>query len=368
MGKKESSMESLVKSEVDPNFWKNKKVFLTGHTGFKGSWLALMLNYLGAKVKGYALAPENDPNLFVEAQVGSIMESQIGDIRDMDSLSASINNFGPDILLHLAAQPLVRLSYKMPLDTYEINVMGTANVLEAALKCNKLKAVVAVTSDKCYENRECLWGYRENDSMGGGDPYSSSKGCAELVISSYRQSFYCHAEKFLASARAGNVIGGGDWSLDRLLPDSLKAFSNNDTVLIRNPHAIRPWQHVIEPISGYLLLAEKLYTQGKKYSEAWNFGPKDGDAKSVEWVINYLKQKWGQEAHWTIDGELNPHEAKILKLDCSKATSLLGWSPKWDIYDALNSTVDWYKGWLSGDKMQDYCLMEIKKYLNYERG
>jgi len=265
----------ISKGKVDPSFWKGKKVYLTGHTGFKGSWLSLWLQSMGAVVKGYSLEPNTKPNLFTEANVEENMNSEFGDIRDLNQISKSMLDFNPDILIHMAAQPLVRLSYQEPVDTYTTNVIGTVNVLEAARGCPNLKAIVSVTTDKCYENNEWDWGYRENEPMGGHDPYSSSKGCAELVTSAYRRSFF-NAENSasLASARAGNVIGGGDWADDRLIPDILKAFEKSKPVVIRNPISTRPWQHVLEPLSGYLVLAQELFENGKEYAEGWNFGPK----------------------------------------------------------------------------------------------
>jgi CDP-glucose 4,6-dehydratase len=352
-----------VKGKVNPSFWKGKKVFLTGHTGFKGSWLSLWLQSMGAVVKGYSLAPPTSPSLFIEADVASTMESQIGDIRDLDVLKKSMLDFNPDILIHMAAQPLVRLSYIEPVDTYTTNVIGTVNVLEAARTCPNLKAIVSVTTDKCYENKEWVWGYRENEPMGGHDPYSSSKGCAELVTSAYRNSFFnSNDSAALATARAGNVIGGGDWADDRLIPDILKAFENSKAVVVRNPLSTRPWQHVLEPLSGYLVLAEHLYTYGQEYAQAWNFGPKDQDCQSVEWILNSMIKTWGEDASWELDVNNNPHEAGFLKLDCSKAAQQLKWEPKWNLEFTLKSIVNWHKAWMNKEDLKKGCLKEIDLY------
>lgn len=353
-----------MKRTVDKNFWKGKRVFLTGHTGFKGSWLCLWLHSMGALVKGYALEPNTHPSLFISANVASLVEHEIGDIRDYNGLSYSIKAYKPDILIHMAAQPLVRLSYAQPVDTYATNVMGTVNVLESARFCSSLKAIISVTTDKVYENREWCWGYREDEPMGGFDPYSSSKGCAELVTAAYRQSFFSENDKpSLASARAGNVIGGGDWSEDRLIPDVLKAFEKGEKIVIRNPTAIRPWQHVLEPLCGYILLAENLYNQGKKFATAWNFGPEDKDCKSVEWILNKLVELNGEKSSWEIEKNQQPHEAQFLKLDCSKAKTLLNWHPKLDIETTLKKIVAWHEQFQKGSNMQSFCLDEIAHYI-----
>jgi len=320
-------------------FWKGKKVFLTGHTGFKGSWLSLWLNDLGADVKGYALSPVTTPCLFNVARVGDVIESDIGDIRDLDHLKRSMQAFNPDILIHMAAQPLVRLSYKEPVETYETNVMGTVKVLEAARSCAHLKAIVSVTTDS-----------------------------AELVTSAYRRSFMQEKGVGLASARAGNVIGGGDWSDDRLIPDILRAFEKNEAVVIRNPKSTRPWQHVLEPLSGYLLLAQKLYEQPAEYAEGWNFGPHDDDAKPVDWILNRMVNQWGDGASWALDSGKHPHEAGYLKLDVSKAKSRLGWQPTWHLEQTLEKIVDWHQAWLNQEDMQALCLKEIQDYMQDEEG
>jgi len=347
---------------VDMNFWQGKRVYLTGHTGFKGSWLALWLVDMGATVKGYALNPPTKPSLFEEAKVAEKIQSQIGDIRDLETLKDSMESFNPDILIHMAAQPLVRLSYKEPLETYETNVMGTAKVLEAARSCSNLKAIVSVTTDKCYENKEWFWGYREDEPMGGYDPYSSSKGCAELVTSAYRRSFMQEQGIGLASARAGNVIGGGDWADDRLIPDILRAFEKKQPVIIRNPASTRPWQHVLEPLSGYLVLAQHLYQNLEGFAEGWNFGPDEDDAKPVDWILNHMVQSW-QGSSWELDKNAHPHEAGYLKLDISKAKSRLNWHPTWRLEHTLSKIVEWHQSWLNKEDMQAKCLEEIQDYM-----
>jgi len=348
---------------VNKQFWKNKRVFLTGHTGFKGSWLSLWLQDMGATVKGYALEPSTSPSLFDEAKVAEKIESEIGDIRNLEQLQACMIAFNPDILIHMAAQPLVRLSYKEPVETYEINVMGTVKVLEAARECPNLKAIVSVTTDKCYENKEWVWGYREDEAMGGYDPYSSSKGCAELVTSAYRLSFMQEQGIGLASARAGNVIGGGDWSDDRLIPDILNAFEKEQAVIIRNPKSTRPWQHVLEPLSGYLVLAQNLYEDPQAYAEGWNFGPKDEGAKPVDWILDEMVEQWQGDASWQLDDNDHPHEAGFLKLDISKAKARLQWQPTWHLEEALERIIQWHQAWLNKDNMQYICLTEINDYM-----
>ena len=309
---------------IDQNFWSGKRVFLTGHTGFKGGWLSLWLNSLGATVKGYALKPSVVlPSLFNEARVGSVVDSQIGDIRDQHTLYDSMTLFNPDILIHMAAQPLVRYSYSAPIETYEVNTLGTVKVLEVARSCTNLKAIINITTDKCYENDGRSQAYKESSPMGGYDPYSSSKGCAELVTSAYRRSFFQDHGVGLASVRAGNVIGGGDWADDRLIPDIIKAFESGKILNIRSPNSIRPWQHVLEPLSGYLILAQKLYEDSKRFSMGWNFGPRDEDAKPVKWIVNEMHKIWGNNAQWNISEGDHLHEEKYLKLDYSKAKNSL---------------------------------------------
>jgi CDP-glucose 4,6-dehydratase len=352
-----------IKGKVNPEFWQGKRVFLTGHTGFKGSWLSLWLQQMGVIVKGFALEPNTRPNLFNLAEVSKNMESEIGDITNLSQIKDSMNSFNPDILIHMAAQPLVRTSYEEPVLTYATNVMGTVNVLEAARTCKNLKAIVSVTTDKCYENKEWVWGYRENEPIGGFDPYSSSKGCAELVTAAYRNSFF-NAENSaaIASARAGNVIGGGDWAEDRLIPDILKSFEKKNPVMVRNPMATRPWQHVLEPLSGYLVLAEHLFNEGKSFAEAWNFGPKDEDCKPVSWLLDKMVANWHDHASWELDKNNNPHEAGYLKLDCSKAASKLNWQPKWNLDFTLCKIINWHKSYLYGSNIQEECLKEITEY------
>lgn len=357
---------------MNATFWAGKRVFVTGHTGFKGSWLSLWLQQMGASVTGYALAPPTSPSLFEVAQVAQGMTSVIGDIRNAAELSQAMRQAGPGIVIHMAAQPLVRRSYADPVETYSTNVMGTVNVLEAVRQTPSVRAVVNVTTDKCYENKEWVWGYRENEPMGGFDPYSSSKGCAELVTAAYRSSFFNSArhsehQVALASARAGNVIGGGDWAQDRLIPDILRAVQAGQSVNIRNPRATRPWQHVLEPLSGYLALAEKLHTNGPGFAEAFNFGPAEEDAKPVQWIVEQLTQNWGDGAAWHLDGDTHPHEAHYLKLDCSKARAALGWVPKWTLDTALNHILAWHKAHLLGSNMRNLTLQQINTYAHTMR-
>jgi len=351
-------------------FWAGKRVFVTGHTGFKGSWLCLWLQQLGANVTGYALAPPTNPSLFEEAQVAQGMTSVIGDIRGGAALIQAMRQAAPDIVIHMAAQPLVRRSYVDPVETYATNVMGTVNLLEAVRQTPSARAVINVTTDKCYENKEWVWGYRESEPMGGFDPYSSSKGCAELVTAAYRNSFFNSAKHSehqvaVATARAGNVIGGGDWAEDRLIPDILRAIQIGKSVNVRNPHATRPWQHVLEPLSGYLTLAEQLCDQGLAVAEAFNFGPADEDAKPVQWIVEKLTQSWGDGAAWHVDGGTHPHEAHYLKLDCSKARAALGWQPRWNLSQALQAIIVWHKAHSApqgGDDMRAMCLQQINDY------
>lgn len=353
-----------LKSMIDPVFWSGKRVFLTGHTGFKGSWTALLLSHMGALVKGYSLTPPTNPALFEVARVGELMESKIGDIRDLDSLCEVMTDFNPDIVIHMAAQPLVRRSFREPVETYSTNVMGTVHVLEAVRACPSVRAVLNVTSDKCYENREWEWGYREHEPMGGFDPYSNSKGCAELVTSAYRRSYFADPDgPQLASGRAGNVIGGGDWAHDRLIPDALRAFPEHQSVLIRNPQATRPWQHVLEPIGGYLVLLQALYERGAPFADGWNFGPRGADARPVSWILDCLVQHWGEGASWALDQGAQPHEARSLKLDISKAATHLGWHPTWQLDEVLSRIVQWHRAFLAGDDMRAICLDEIQDYL-----
>ena len=348
---------------MNPSFWCGKQVFLTGHTGFKGSWLSLWLQSVGANVIGYALPPPTSPSLFVTANVADEMTSVTGDVRDFSALLSTLKKYQPEIVIHMAAQALVRYSYANPIETYATNVMGTVHLLEAARQTGSVRAIVNVTSDKCYENREWVWGYRENEPMGGHDPYSSSKGCAEIVTSAYRRSFFEQSGIGLASARAGNVIGGGDWADDRLIPDIVRAIVADKAVSIRNPNAIRPWQHVLEPLSGYLMLAQKLYEDGKTYSEGWNFGPNDEDAHSVEWIVEQITQMWGEGASWVLDEGNHPHEAHYLRLDCSKAKARLNWHPRWRLTHALQQIVDWHQLCRDKKDMREITLRQIQSYM-----
>jgi CDP-glucose 4,6-dehydratase len=361
-------MSSLKTVIVDPAFWQGKRVFMTGHTGFKGGWLSLWLSSMGAKVTGYALAPNTTPSFYEVAGVESVMEKFfIADIRGLEKLRSAMTAANPEIVIHMAAQPLVRYSYANPVETYATNVMGTVNVLESIRGLDCVRATVVVTTDKCYENKEWVWGYRENEPMGGYDPYSNSKGCAELVTAAYRQSYFSDGayekhQHALASARAGNVIGGGDWSEDRLIPDALKAFEASQPLLIRNPLATRPWQHVLEPLSGYLVLAQALYQEGAKFASAWNFGPKDEDARTVKEVVDLLIKKSPLGARWTQDESEQPHEAHALKLDCSKADQLLGWRPRWSLETAVENIAEWQKAFLAKEDMQQVSLNQINAY------
>jgi CDP-glucose 4,6-dehydratase len=355
--------------EMNSGFWCGKRVLMTGHTGFKGSWLSLWLQSMGAKVVGYALDAPTSPSLFDVAEVGKGMTSVIGDIRDLEKLRTVFAEHEPEIVIHMAAQPLVRYSYIEPVETYSTNVMGTVNLLEAIRSTSSVKVVVNVTSDKCYENREWVWGYRENEAMGGYDPYSSSKGCAELVAAAYRNSYF-HPKKYqqhgvaISSARAGNVIGGGDWAGDRLIPDILRAITEGNPVNIRNPQSVRPWQHVLEPLSGYLKLAQKLYEEGAIFAEGWNFGPNDEDARPVLWIVEKLTGSWGEGASWVLDGGIHPHEAHYLKLDCSKAKTRLDWHPKWHLEDTLVAIIDWHRAYQGSKDMRELSLSQIQKYEN----
>lgn len=348
-------------------FWQGKKVFITGHTGFKGAWLSLWLYSLGARVMGYALTPPTKPSLFDLCKMDGFIDSQIADVRDGELLRKTMLDVSPDIVIHMAAQPIVRESYNNPAETYEINVMGTVNVLEAVRHCNNVKVVVNVTTDKCYENREWFWGYRENEPLGGYDPYSNSKACSELVTSSYRNSFFNQKDfathgVAIASARAGNVIGGGDWATDRLIPDCIRAILKGERIIIRNPQAIRPWQHVLEPLSGYLVLAQKMYEEGPVYSEGWNFGPNIDDAKPVEWIAKKVCDVWGNNASYVIDEGKHPHEAGYLVLDCSKAKAKLGWHPRWNLEMAIEKIMEWTRAYKESKNLADVCLSQIKEY------
>lgn len=353
-------METLVNED---SFWKNRRVLITGQSGFKGAWLSLWLESLGAQVSGYSLAPPSQPNLFDSAEVARGTVAINGDLRDLAALKTALNNHQPEVIFHLAAQALVRRSYNDPVETFETNVQGTVHLLEAARQAESVKAIVVVTSDKCYENKEWPWAYRENDPMGGHDPYSASKGCAELVVAAYRRSFLAEAGILVASVRAGNVIGGGDWGEDRLVPDAVQAFARNETLQLRNPGAYRPWQHVLEPLRGYLMLARRLIEGDETCARALNFGPNAADARSVGHLVNTLSRLWGGNSDWSYCEDHSKHEANMLRLDNSLAQNLLGWHPSLTLDEALAWTVEWYQAHASGNSdMRDLCLQQIRRY------
>ena len=357
-----SSLEILV---VNPAFWNNKRVFLTGHTGFKGGWLSFWLQELGAQVHGFALEPPTSPSVFeVLGLESKIASHTIGDICNLDVLAGAMQQSQPDVVLHLAAQPLVLRSYQEPVETFAVNVQGTVHVLEAARRCSSVKAMVNVTTDKCYHNREWVWPYREDEPMGGSDPYSSSKACSEIVTAAYRQSFFAKAGIGLGSARAGNVIGGGDWAENRLIPDFLRAIGRGEPIVIRSPNATRPWQHVLEPLAGYLTLAEHLAASPEKFSDGWNFGPDDVDAKPVRWIVDHLCEMV-DGASWELDEQAHAHEAGCLKLDSSKAKNQLDWHPRWNLGTALKQTLRWHQAWQAGD---DLCEVTRQQIQAYQRG
>jgi CDP-glucose 4,6-dehydratase len=360
-------MDKMVKEPLFNDFYRGRKVLITGHTGFKGSWLSILLTWLGAEVYGYALDPPTVPSLYELAKVDDLVSSTIGDIRDYDLLQNTLTKVKPEVIIHMAAQPLVRESYRNPRETYEVNVMGTVNLLDGIRRENGIKAVLNVTSDKCYENREWLWGYRENEPMGGYDPYSNSKGCSELITSSFRTSFF-NPKDFskhglaLASARAGNVLGGGDWAEDRLIPDLFRSILKGEKLKIRSPYAIRPWQHVLEPLTGYLKLCEKLYSEGPVFADGWNFGANNNDAKNVEWIIQKICELWDNDVVYEIESIPQPHEANYLKLDCTKAKTLLGWNPVWNVETTLRMVTDWYKAYQSNSDIRQVCINQIEQY------
>jgi CDP-glucose 4,6-dehydratase len=343
-------------------FWHNKRIFLTGHTGFKGGWLALWLASMGAKVYGYALAPTTEPAFFHLTGLSRHVEkSTLADIRDTSALNKAMADAKPEVVFHLAAQPLVRQGYLAPLETCEVNILGTAYLMEAIRSTGSVKALVNVTTDKCYENREWPWPYRENEALGGHDPYSASKACAEILTAAWRSSFLAGSGTSTATARAGNVIGGGDWAEDRLVPDILRAMDAGKPLMIRSPQAIRPWQHVLEPLSGYLLLAERLCKQQNAFDRAWNFGPWDEDAKTVEWMVEHIRSRF-PELIWQKDAQHGPHEATFLRLDSSLARTGLGWHPRWNLAQALDQTLAWHGAWKNGENMGRVSLDQIAIY------
>ncbi len=352
---------------MNADFWRGKRVFVTGHTGFKGSWFVQMLDALGAEVVGYALPPDTDPSLFQLARLEKTLHSVEADVRDAAKLAAAIQAARPQVVFHLAAQALVRRSYRQPVETYATNIMGTVHLLEAIRTCPDVRAVVVVTTDKCYRNQEWCWGYRESDPLGGHDPYSSSKACAELVCDAYRSSFFRGGDSShpaaIATARAGNVIGGGDWAADRLVPDCIRAMGRGETIAVRNPHATRPWQHVLEPLRGYLMLAEGLWHQPERTVGGWNFGPSESDVRSVEKVVGQLVENWGGGAQWQIAPDASMHEAMALQLDCSKAHQGLRWQPRSDLDTALRWTVDWYRKCRDGADARSLCREQIDAFM-----
>jgi CDP-glucose 4,6-dehydratase len=363
MANKPSTMEIM--EMINTTFWQNKKVLVTGATGFKGSWLTIWLNMLGAKIYAYSLTSPTKPSMWDSMQLNKLCSDvNYSDIRNYEQLSKFINTTKPEIIIHMAAQPLVRDSYKNPRETYEVNVMGSVNLFEAVRQLNQSTIIINVTTDKCYDNKEWVWAYRENEPMGGHDPYSNSKGCSELVTSSYINSFFTSTSPIkLASARAGNVIGGGDFADERLIPDIIRSFTNKQIVNIRYPQAIRPWQHVLEPLFGYLTLAEKLYTDGHKYSGGWNFGPQEIKNKTVAQIVTQMCNLWGEGASWQQDTQLHPHEATYLRLDCAKAQMLLNWTPRWSIDTTINKLNDWYKGFFAKQDMLKFTQMQINDYM-----
>lgn len=356
---------------MNPQFWQGKRVLVTGHTGFKGAWLSLLLQRLGATVSGYALEPPTDPSLFQLCRLDQSMRSIVGDIRDARAVARTVDETQPEIVIHMAAQALVRRSYCDPVETFSTNVMGTVHLLDAVRHGPSVRAVVVVTSDKCYENREWPWAYRENEPFGGHDPYSASKACTELVAAAYRKSFFSADGEsgdspLIASARAGNVIGGGDWAADRLIPDCMRAMMSGQTIRIRNPKSIRPWQFVLEPLGGYLLLAERLCCEGRDFAEGWNFSPDDSEAKPVEWIVPRVIAAWGPSANWSLDGGVHPHEAYFLKLDASKARARLGWRPRTNLAQALQRTTQWYKRYHAGEDPRAVTLEQINEFLDVQ--
>ena len=363
MGERSGTVEDLVTAAMpERDFWSGRRVLVTGHTGFKGGWLCAWLEALGAEIHGFSLEPPTDPNLFTAAAIERGLASHtIGDVRDAVTIGRVVASVRPEIVFHLAAQSLVRRSYQQPLETYAINVMGTAHVLEAVRHTGSVRAVVNVTTDKCYENRESPVAYTEDERLGGFDPYSNSKACAELVTAAYRQSFFAAGTVALATARAGNVIGGGDWADDRLVPDILRACDAGTPLTIRAPRAVRPWQHVLEPVSGYLLLAERLHAQGARVAEAWNFGPAEQEAAPVEAIVKHVAAR-RPELSWSVDASAQPHEAGYLMLDSGKAQRRLHWRPRWTLAAALDRTLDWHSAWRRGADMHAVTRSQIDEY------
>ena len=354
---------------MNPHFWKNKNILITGHTGFKGSWLSIWLKTLGANITGYALPPPTNPSLFKLAKVCEGMNSIEGDIRDLDRITAVLKKHSPEILIHMAAQPLVVKSYEDPYNTFTTNMLGTLNILEGVRHSESIKTVIIVTSDKCYQNKEWIWGYREHDNLGGIDPYSNSKACAELITSAYRNSYFQKPKSpskniSVATVRAGNVIGGGDWAQDRLIPDIMNSLFDDSLITIRNPESIRPWQFVLEPLDGYLTLAEQLHANGNEYAESWNFGPNESDAQTVDWIVKKLSALWGSEVSCKVLPQSHPYESKYLKLDCSKAHQKLQWKPKLNLNTTLEWVIEWYRGYCNNSNLKELTEKQIKTYQN----
>lgn len=357
---------------LNPEFWRGRRVFITGHTGFKGSWLCLWLHQIGAKITGFALPPPTEPSLFDLARISDLVEHRIGDVRDIVAMEAAIQEAQPEVVIHMAAQSLVRYSYEEPVETFSTNVMGTVHLLDAVRRTPSVRAVVVVTSDKCYYNEEWVWGYRETSRLGGHDPYSGSKGAAELVVTAYQNSFFDKERNAhlaaVGSARAGNVIGGGDWALDRLVPDIMRSLLKDQPTLIRNPQATRPWQHVLEPLHGYLMLAERLYADHHEFASGWNFGPPSDSERTVGWIIEKLYTLWDAKFEWQRDHNPGPPECTFLKLDASKAHAYLGWQPKLDLDTTLQWIVDWFSSYRDGEDVREVSLSEIKRFMAINPG